>query len=219
MHRIKNLRRRTLALTTGGIAALAMAGAAAATTGATAASAATVSPARPASAAAPASSRPFAFRLVPSPNISSCLPHARGEAIIIPGKLNDLMRVSVHGMPANSEFDLFVIQTPNKPFGVSWYQTDIEADRNGNGSATVQGIFDRETFSVSPGGTTTFSPTHQFHLGLWFNDPQLPFKLGCEPGATTPIVTPFNGEQQAGVQVLNTANFPDNAGPLSLVHR
>jgi hypothetical protein len=218
MHSIKNLRRRTLAWTTGGIAVLAMAGAAA-TTGATSASAATTSAARPASAAAPANNGPFPFRLVPSPNISSCLPHARGEAIIIPGKLNDLMRVSVHGMPANSEFDLFVIQTPNKPFGVSWYQTDIEADRHGNGSATVQGIFDAETFSVSPGGTTTFAPTHQFHLGLWFNDPQLPFKLGCEPGQASPVVTPFNGEQNAGVQVLNTANFPDNAGPLSHVHR
>jgi hypothetical protein len=219
MHSIKNLRRRTLATATGGLAALAMAGAAAVGVGASSASAATVTAARPASAAAPASSGPFSFRLVPSPNISSCLPHASGEAIIIPGKLNDLMRVSVHGMPANSEFDLFVIETPNKPFGVSWYQTDIDADRNGNGSAIVQGIFDRETFSVSPGGSTTFGPTHQFHLGLWFNDPQLPFRLGCEPGATAPAVTPFNGEQHAGIQVLNTSEFPDSAGPLSHVHR
>jgi hypothetical protein len=225
MHSIKNLRRRSLAWTTGGLAALAMAGTAAATTGATAASASTASTAStasaagPASSAAPARSGPFSFGLVPSPNIVSCLPRARGEATIIPGKLNDLMRVSVHGMPANSDFDLFVIETPNKPFGVSWYQTDIEADRNGNGSAIVQGIFDAETFSVSPGGSTTFSPTHQFHLGLWFNDPQLPFRLGCEPGATAPAVTPFNGEQHAGIQVLNTSEFPDSAGPLSHVHR
>jgi hypothetical protein len=24
-------------------------------------------------------------------------------------------------------------------------------------------------------------------------DPRLPFKLGCEPGAPAPVVTPFNG--------------------------
>jgi hypothetical protein len=30
-------------------------------------------------------------------------------------------------------------------------------------------------------------------------------------------VTPFNGEQHAGIQVLNTANFPVGAGPLSQV--
>ncbi len=104
-------------------------------------------------------------------------------------------------------------------FGVSWYQTDVQVGQNGQGNATVRGIFDAETFSVSPGGTTTFAPTHQYHLGLWFNDPSTPFNLGCEPTATSPVVTPFNGEQNAGIQVLNTAEFPDNAGPLSQVHR
>jgi hypothetical protein len=29
-----------------------------------------------------------------------------------------------------------------------------------------------------------------------------------------PTVTPFNGEQYAGIQVLNTSNFGDNDGPL-----
>ena len=27
--------------------------------------------------------------------------------------------------------------------------------------------------------------------------------------------TPFNGEHNAGIQVLNTSNFPDTQGPLS----
>jgi hypothetical protein len=112
---------------------------------------------------------------------------------------------------------LFVIQLPTKPFGVSWYQTDVRANGSGSGSATVRGVFSKETFSVSPGGTTTFAPTHQFHLGLWFNNPRTPFRLGCEPGATAPIVTPFNGEQHAGIQVLNTSQFPAHAGPLSHV--
>jgi len=47
----------------------------------------------------------------------------------------------------------------------------------------------------------------------------VPFNLGCEPGATSPIITPFNGNQKAGIQVLNTAQFPVAAGPLSQVHR
>ena len=97
--------------------------------------------------------------------------------------------------------------------------TIIQANANGFGSATVKGIFDAETFSVSPGGTTTFAPTHQFHLGVWFNNPNVPFNRGCEPGAPSPIVTPFNGEQHAGIQVVNTSNFPDAAGPLSHVTR
>jgi hypothetical protein len=166
----------------------------------------------------------FSFKLVPSPGIAACLPHLGGNAKITTGKLNDTMTVSVHGAPPNSGFDLFVIQFANKPFGLSWYQSDVQTGKNGVGSATVKGIFDSETFTVSPGGTTTvpagatIPPQHQFHLGLWFNNPRTPFNLGCEPGATSPIVTPFNGEQHAGIQALNTANFK-KLGPLSKVHR
>ena len=162
----------------------------------------------------------FSFALKPSSSaISACLPKAGGHVTITPGTLNDTMTVSLHGMPPNAGFDLFVIQQPTAPFGVSWYQTDIQANSNGFGSATVKGVFDSETFSLSLGGTATFSPTHQYHLGVWFNDPSVPFNLGCEPGATAPTVTPFNGEQNAGIQVVNTAQFPVNAGPLSHVHR
>ena len=160
----------------------------------------------------------FSFKLVASPGITSCLPNARGTATITPGSLNDVMRVSVKGLAPNTGYDLFVLEIPNKPFGIAWYQSDLQTDSTGAGSVAVRGIFNKETFSVSAGGpTVTFPPTHQFHLGLWFNDPQVPFNLGCEPGQTLPIVTPFNGEQHAGIQVLNTSNFPDNAGPLSNV--
>ena len=172
-----------------------------------------------AASATPRYTGTFTFKLIASPGIAKCLPKARGQAWITPHSLNDTMKVQLWGMPKNAQFDLFVIQTPNKPFGISWYQSDINVNSSGTGVATVQGIFDKETFSVSPGGTATFKPTHQFHLGVWFNDPKLPFKLGCEPTATAPLVTPFNGEQHAGIQVVNTANFPANKGPLSKVSR
>jgi hypothetical protein len=159
----------------------------------------------------------FTFSLVPSPNIAACLPKAKGTGTITPNSLNDTMKVSVSGLAPSTGYDLFVIQLPNKPFGVAWYQSDLQTDSTGAGSATVKGIFNKETFSVSTGGTTTFGATHQYHIGLWFNDPKVPFNLGCEPGATSPIITPFNGTQNAGVQVLNTSNFPNNAGPLSHV--
>jgi hypothetical protein len=162
----------------------------------------------------------FSFALQPSSSaISACLPNASGHVTITTGALNDVMTVTISGLPKGTGFDLFVIQQPGAPFGVSWYQTDIHANSSGTGSATVRGVFDSETFSVSPGGTTTFAPTHQYHLGLWFNSPKVPFSLGCEPGATSPVVTPFNGDQHAGIQVLNTAQFPVAAGPLSQVHR
>ena len=117
----------------------------------------------------------FNFNLVPSsPNINACLPHATGSVSITPHSLNDTMNVHVSGLVPNTGYDLFVIQLPNKPFGVSWYQSDLQTDSTGAGSVTVEGIFNKETFSISTGGTTTFGATHQYHLGLWFNDPNVP---------------------------------------------
>jgi len=132
----------------------------------------------------------------------------------------------VQGLPANTDFDFFVIQTPNAPFGVSWYQGDIETNNKGAGEQRFIGRFSIETFAVSPGAVTppqvhtqgafpdattgvAFRPIHTYHLGLWFNSPADAVKAGC-PGATTP----FNGDHTAGIQVLNTANFPPDQGPL-----
>ena len=50
---------------------------------------------------------------------------------------------------------------------------------------------------------------HQYHLGLWFNDPAAAQAAGCG-GA----VTPFNGDHHAGVQVLSTRQAPALNGPL-----
>jgi hypothetical protein len=161
----------------------------------------------------PASGGGFTFRMVRTPGLT-CLPHAGGNVKITRGSLNDTMVVSVHGLPHNTGFDLFVIQTPNKPFGVAWYQTDVQTDGRGNGTATVRGIFNVETFTVDVDPTHAVAPTHQYHLGLWFNSPTKPVSAGCE---STAVVTPFNGAQHAGIQILNTSNFPDNKGPLAHV--
>jgi hypothetical protein len=57
------------------------------------------------------------------------------------------------------------------------------------------------------------NPVQTYHLGLWFNNPQDVVKAGG-PGT----VTPFNGEHDAGVQVLNSGDFPETAGPLRNVN-
>jgi hypothetical protein len=52
-----------------------------------------------------------------------------------------------------------------------------------------------------------------YHLGIWFNTPEDALKAGCPGTATT-----FTSDHRAGIQVLNTAIFPDNEGPLFFVH-
>ena len=176
---------------------------------------------------AEAAKQPFTFSMVPSSAaIKACLPTATATVTVKDKKINQIMKVKAEGLAPNTGYDLFVIQVPHAKFGIAWYQSDLETNKKGKGVATVQGIFSIETFSISqdtlttngregtPQTGATFGAVNQYHLGLWFNDPQVPFDLGCEPGATMPTVTPFNGEQHAGIQVLNTSNFGDNDGPL-----
>jgi hypothetical protein len=156
---------------------------------------------------------------------AGCLANAHASVKVTPNGITEIMDVDVSGMPANTDFDLFVIQVPNAPFGVSWYQGDLETDADGNGHGEYVGRFSVETFAVAPGtaaapsvhsspiadatSNPAFGPIHTYHLGLWFNDPADAGKAGC-PTA----VTPFNGDHNAGVQALSTRNAPDDKGPL-----
>jgi hypothetical protein len=157
-------------------------------------------------------------------------PNARGRVRIESFGPVEIMDVQVEGLPPNTDFDFFVIQVPHAPFGLAWYQGDIETNRNGVGYGRFIGRFSIETFIVATGVASaplvfnnppfpdastnpTTNPVQLYHLGLWFNDPQDAAKAG---GPST--VTPFNGEHNAGVQVLNTTNFPDDFGPLRHVN-
>ena len=160
---------------------------------------------------------------------ANCLASATGEVRIASLGPVEVMDVKVSGLPPNTEFDFFVIQLPNAPFGLAWYQGDIETDDQGVGHQRFRGRFSIETFIVAqpPGNqpapvvhdqTRQFpdadnnpatEPVHTFHLGLWFGSPQAALAAGC-PGA----VTRFDGDHDAGIQVLSTRNFPDLEGPL-----
>jgi hypothetical protein len=174
------------------------------------------------------------FDMVRSPGLAAfpkVAPHAHGSVTIESLGPVEVMKVKVWGLPPNTDFDLFVIQVPNKPFGLSWYQGDIETDGNGVGYQEFIGRFSIETFIVAPGiapappdpfhdpqripdalFNPATNPVQTYHLGLWFNKPADAVKAG---GPNT--VTPFNGTHDAGVQVLNTSDAPANAGPLKRV--
>jgi hypothetical protein len=157
--------------------------------------------------------------------VPACVPDASGTVTIQPGGPVEVMNVRVTGLPPNTDFDFFVIQQPNGPFGMSWYQGDIDTNGDGIGRAQFIGRFSIETFVVAPGSVPaplTFDnafpsvspnpatgPIQMYHLGLWFNSPTDAANAGCPD-----TVTPFNGEHDAGVQVLNTSKFPDLQGPL-----
>lgn len=93
------------------------------------------------------------FPLVRSTAVTNanCLPQASAQATVRSVGPVELLDLTVTGLPPNKEFDVFVIQVPNAPFGVSWYQGDIETDAQGRGSQRYIGRFNIETFAVAPG--------------------------------------------------------------------
>jgi len=148
------------------------------------------------------------FNMVKSAGAVSCLKTtARGRVT-----LSDLgpvqnMHVEVFALPPNTTFTLFVINTPTVPFVPAWYQGDLTTNATGNGVLDVTGIFNHETFILNPGMPAV--PVEVDHLGIWFADPTDAANAGC---LGTP--TPFDGDHNAGIQVLNTSNFGNDNGPL-----
>jgi hypothetical protein len=168
----------------------------------------------------------ISFGMVVSQVASTCLPNASAQVSIQSSGTAEDMLISATGLPPNTDFDFFVIQVPNAPFGLSWYQGDLQTDDNGNAMQHFRGRFSIETFVVAPAiapaplvfnnppfpdaaRNPATNPVQTYHLGLWFNSPTDAQNAGCPK-----TVTPFNGEHNAGIQVLNTSSFPDDQGPL-----
>jgi hypothetical protein len=154
---------------------------------------------------------------------NNCLEDARAHVNVITTATDQqIMDVTVNHAPANTEFELFVTQQPNSPFGISWYQADFETNNQGQGEVQARGIFSEELFAVAPGSVKApqvddldakknpeFKPVHTFHLGLWFGSPEEAKDAGCSG-----TVTPFDGDHSAGIQAFSTRNFPKLEGPL-----
>lgn len=178
-------------------------------------------------ASPPVSAKPFAFDMPVSAGAAACLPNATAQVVVKRNGTVENMHVRATGLPPKTDFDLFVLQAPTAPFGFSWYQGDIETDAYGVGTGDFVGRFSAETTVIDPNTTAApvvfptdaasnpapldlAAPSIQtYHLGLWFNRTADAATAGC---ASTQ--TPFNGEHDAGIQVLNTANFPGDFGPL-----
>jgi hypothetical protein len=177
----------------------------------------------------------FSFDLVVNPVAAKvCTSFAKnkpyGHATIAafpPSGPVERLHVEVFNLPPKNDFVIFIIQVPNTPFGMAWYDGDILTDDHGHGVIDLIGRFSTGTFTVAikppapapnvfptgpfPDATTnpTTNPIQMYHIGIWFNNPNEAKAAGCPP-----TVTPFTSNHQAGIQVINTSNFPDDFGPL-----
>src|SRR5262249_27992635 len=138
------------------------------------------------------------FNLIPSAGAASCLSQtARGLVTISDLGPVQNMHVELFDLPASTEFTTFLIQVPNKPFGLVWYEGDIVTDRHGHGFGDFTGIFSRETFINGPGvasapvvspddatSNPATAPIQIYHLGIWFADANDAAKALCPATVT-----------------------------------
>ena len=180
----------------------------------------------------------ISFNLTANPKFASCLvadplnpPTAK--VTVSRGTLNDVMIVELANFKPGAAFDLFTTQRTNLKsdgtadanfpgsFGLAWYQSDIRVGSDGKAEAVVKSIlldgifgFDADPVATYNGTVPLIAPTHTFHVGFWFDNPQDAAACGFDP--TKP--TPFNSVHQAGPNAMISIPDPvSGQGPLQTV--
>ena len=176
----------------------------------------------------PASTDLVRFSFAPIPNFARCLAQYPDDpnrqpsvhADVVRGTLNDGLFLRGQYVKPGLQFDMFTVQNDSllatgqpdpsfKDFGLAWYQSDLQADTQGEMRATIKTILLDQIFGFDP--DAMLPPTGTFEVGFWFNNPQ--DAAACGFDVTKP--TPFNGEHQAGPLAMIT--LPDAStglGPL-----
>src|SRR5438552_4093758 len=172
------------------------------------------------------------FQLVPNPAVVRCLAQypdnpqrpPSAEVTVRRGQLNDVLQLHVRHIKPGLAFDLFTVERTaflnaqgdpnpdfvahNRSFGLAWYQSDIEANDEGEAAVRLRTILLDQIFGFDP--DVQLPPTNTFHIGFWFNDPNDAAACGFNPQKPTP----FNGEHRAGPLAMISPPAQSGLGPL-----
>lgn len=144
------------------------------------------------------------LKLTPSSaTLAGCMPHARVniEVGLTTNTLGfDTFDVQASGLPPKTDFTVFLLEQAGAPFGAAEYIGDVSSDRNGRAENSFHLIVQEAFSSTLVNGQRVRVDLNQ--VGMWFADPAGDdFCLG----ANSPV-TPFDGDNEAGVQAFNSAN-------------
>jgi hypothetical protein len=163
----------------------------------------------PAAAAAPApppmgGDARLDLALTPSSaQLAQCMPDATLDVTVrltADRDGSDRFEIRAHNLPPNRDFTVFLLEQAGAPFGAAQYIGDFSTNDHGDAHNTFKLIV-QEAFS------STLVDGHRVRVdlnrvGVWFADPaDDDFCLG--PNSP---VTPFDGDNEAGVQAFNSAN-------------
>lgn len=146
------------------------------------------------------------LNLTPSSGaLTACMPNARVSVTVrltTDARGSDVFRLHATGLPPKTAFTTFLLEQAGPPFGAAEYIGDFTTNENGVAENTFSLIV-AEAFS------STLVDGHRVRvelnrIGAWFADPvDDDFCLG--PNSP---VTPFDGDNEAGVQAFNSAGAP-----------
>ncbi|HTP27451.1 MAG TPA: nuclear transport factor 2 family protein [Anaeromyxobacteraceae bacterium] len=147
----------------------------------------------PATAAASGKIHEIQFALYPNPAVVRCFARSpddpsrppMADVKVTRGELNDRLILHIKNIKPKLAFDLFTVQrsflsadgSPDPDFvskfkgcfGLAWYQSDVEADDDGDGIVIVKTILLDQIFGFDP--NVSLAPTNTFQVGFWSNDP------------------------------------------------
>ena len=144
------------------------------------------------------------LRLTPSsPQLAACTPNARVR-ITVKSTVDtlgfDTLKVRARHLAPKRDYTIFFLETAGSPFGAAEYIGDISTNKYGNAYNKFNLIVDEAFSSTLVNGQRVRVDLNQ--VGMWFADPaDDDFCIG-----DTGQVTPFDGDNAAGVQAFNSAN-------------
>jgi hypothetical protein len=143
------------------------------------------------------------LRLTPSsPQLAQCLPDAKLTATVrltTERRGFDAFELRARDLPPDRDYTVFLLEQAGSPFGAAEYIGDLHTDPAGNGQNTFRLIVQEAFASTLVNGQRVRVDLNR--VGVWFADPKDDdFCLG--PNSP---VTPFDGDNEAGVQAFNSA--------------
>jgi hypothetical protein len=111
----------------------------------------------------------------------------------------DSFEIQAQNLPPNRDYTVFLLEQAGAPFGAAEYIGDFSTNASGNGQNTFKLIVEEAFSSTLVDGIRVRKDLNR--VGVWFADPA--DDEFCLPGSGK---TPFDGDDEAGVQVFNSAN-------------
>jgi hypothetical protein len=146
------------------------------------------------------------LQLTPSqPALAACMPDARLDVTVrlTTDKAGvDSFEIQAKNLPPNREYTVFLLQTAGPPFGAAEYIGDFSTNAAGNGQNTIKLIVQEAFSSTLVNGARVRVDLNR--VGVWFADPKDDDFCPAANGVNG--ITPFDGDNEAGVQAFNSAS-------------